>query len=632
MTIKDIARMAGVSVSTVSKVLNNKADSLAEDTRRKVLDVVREHHYTPYAGVKNMPGARRYLLAVAGLAGAISPALLQALEAAALKRGYGLLVSFSSRDVNELLCALELLGRSVDGILLVPPEGDAQTVEWLRAQNLPAALLEGEAVPGFGAFGNDWAAAATDALGHLERLGHRQIGLLAKDLHTPKTGRMLQSLKALYLSREQKYDKKLAATLEDAAALLQTGVTAVVVAGLRTAAAFYRLARQQDLRIPEELSLLVLDDTDDTPLLPRPDMIKTDIEMLANGCMEYLTGLCEEGGSKTAAGLRLYPPVPVEGETLAPPQGIFAAAPPILVVGSLNLDVVMKVKGFPLSGETTLIHSMSSHPGGKGANQAVGVARLGGQAALLGRIGNDEAGKVLYTALRAAGVDTKAVSTDRQTETGKAYINVTSGGDSFIEVYGGANQRLEKRHIHRNAELFRTARYCLVMTELPLRVVQWAVQCAQAAKTDVILKPCSVSALPGEILQNTFMAVPNQKEAGRLAGEGLSLQEQAEWFLQNGCQHVIITLAEQGCFYLGKANANGAYYPAYCPPGRPVIDTSGASDAFISALAAYMAEGNPIAAAIRFAGVAAGLSVTREGALPSLPERAALALLGEGDE
>lgn len=617
MNIKDIANLSGVSVSTVSKIMNNKADSLAEETKRKVLRIAKEHRYTPYAAFHQQ--GRRYLLALVTHLGFQSLPLIRHLEAAAAERGYKIILVNAGDNGRPVEEHLAILRDTVDGAILLqpdlPPSAEARATGALP----PAVIIDGDA--GATRLGSavteDWRTAAQLAVEHLELHGHRRIGLLASEGR--KSSELRASVESHYSERETPFDHKLAVGPDTLPALIQAGATAVICADPGLAGLLYDYAWRNDLVIPQDLSVVTLTHDEPGSFQPPLTTVRLDAGNLARRTLETLTALIE---GRAAAPEVAAPPRPIPGESVAAPASDSASAPPILVVGSLNLDVMMTVPVMPSTGDTVMIDEVAALPGGKGANQAVGVARLGGRVSLIGRIGRDGGGKTVYNALRAHGVDTRAVSVDRQVETGQAYINVSPGGDSFIEVFSGANQRLAARHLEKNEALFRAARYCLIQSELPREIFTLAVKFAHRHGAKVIFKPCSLAAIAPSLLKKIHLLAPNRKEAARLAGADKNLAEQAAFFLDHGVDEVIITLDAGGCYHRSKNAAS--HYPAYAEKRLKPVDATGASDAFLSALAVALSEGRPMDIAIRFANVAAGLSVLERGAQPSLPDRGLL--------
>ena len=618
MTIKDIARLAGVSASTVSKILNDKDKGISEETRQHVLQVAKQYHYTPYAGIKSLNDRKKYLLGLACPLDKQSRVLIRAIERAVSDRDYSLVLYNNTEEKSSVLRNVQLAEQTVDGMIFIPGQGKADDSELWKDLQLPMVVIHGD-VPSFAAyqFTHDYQAAGKMALEHLYSEGHRRIGLLVQDTDEICARELRYCLESFYSNHELIFDRNMVATQNAFPALLQTGVTAVICETPALVSVFQHFLGEQGYVVPQEMSIVYLREGAAEPGMEKVSAVELDADTLAQKSIGHLVDILEI--REMSVGRELIDPCLCEGGTVCPPDQNPIEMVPILVVGTMNEDVVINVSAHPGAGETIMIDSISILSGGKGANQAVCAAKLGGNVSMIGRIGNDGGGRLSYSALRHHGVNTKGISVDRELETGKAFINVSRTGESFIEVFPGANGRLGKRHIERNAELFTDAKYCLVQTELSPLTVQCVLKYAGENNARVICKPCSIDSIPVEWQQKIHILVPNQREAERLAGEDKSIEEQAQFFLKNGCKHVIITLAENGCYYLGEDGEG--WFPAYDEPGTSTVDTSGACDAFIGSLALRLTEGYGITAAIRYANVAAGISVTRAGVQPSLPDR-----------
>ena len=279
----------------------------------------------------------------------------------------------------------------------------------------------------------------------------------------------------------------------------------------------------------------------------------------------------------------------------------------IVIVGSINMDVTLNVSRLPHSGETVLASGQSSWPGGKGANQAIGVSRFGADAFMVGRLGNDVYGKQLFERLMREQVNMQGVSFSQDQLSGTAFINVQSDGQNTIVVNPGANASVTPEYIEHNRSIFEESQYCLVQMEIPLETVEAIVRLCKELNVKVILKPSPAQALSEEILDGLFLLIPNQEEADILAPNGTP-EGQAKAFLNKGVENVIITLADKGCLYAVKNEVTA--YPAV---DFPSVDATGASDIFISCLAAQLSKGNDMYTAIKLATIAASYSVSKEG-------------------
>lgn len=291
----------------------------------------------------------------------------------------------------------------------------------------------------------------------------------------------------------------------------------------------------------------------------------------------------------------------------------------VLVIGSLNMDLVAQAERLPRAGETLLGQSFATVPGGKGANQAVAAARLGGQVAMIGCVGADAYGQALRQALVDEGIDCQGVREAEDVATGIAMIVVDASSQNAIVIVAGGNGQLESTDIERFDSLLQAADVVVCQLEIPYPVVAFALQRAHEAGKTVILNPAPVTGpLPSQWLGWIDYLIPNETEAQALTGlavNSVAEAEQAASLLrQAGAGKIIVTLGERGVLF-----ADGVQFRH--SPGRKVqaVDTTAAGDTFVGGFAAALARGLDESQAIAFGQAAAALSVTRAGAQPSIP-------------
>lgn len=294
----------------------------------------------------------------------------------------------------------------------------------------------------------------------------------------------------------------------------------------------------------------------------------------------------------------------------------------IVVVGSLNMDLVALAAHLPLAGETLIGSKYWDAPGGKGGNQAYGAAKLGAQVAMLGRVGNDNYGTRMRANLESVGCDTRGLKTV-EGSSGVALISLSETGQNSIIVVSGANDRYSPADVRAERHLIQGAKLVLLQLENPYETVTAAAQTARELGACVVLDPAPAPAsLPKELLEAIDVITPNETEAGRLAGSvatTLSLEEAGVIArkLQNmGPKTVIMKLGAQGCLLL-----DGGVATAVPAPKVTAVDTTAAGDEFNGALAVARSEGASLVDACRFAAHAAALSVTRLGSQASMPSR-----------
>jgi ribokinase len=289
----------------------------------------------------------------------------------------------------------------------------------------------------------------------------------------------------------------------------------------------------------------------------------------------------------------------------------------VLVLGSVNLDIVISAARLPGAGETVLGGELQRHPGGKGANQAVAAARAGASVAMIGAVGDDVEGRIGLDALRAEGVDLVAVLT-KPGASGVAIIAVDPAGQNQIVVAPGTNARMSASDVQEAVAALspNASDVLLASLEVPMEAVVRGVELASAAGAAIIVNPAPAARLPSSILHAGPILTPNRAELVRLSGaDGIAAG--AQRLLSNGARAVLVTLGDQGCLLVDDSGQTSI-------PGRHVEvvrDTTGAGDTFSGVLAAWLCDGASLVAAARAANAAAALSVRAGGAREGMPLR-----------
>lgn len=286
----------------------------------------------------------------------------------------------------------------------------------------------------------------------------------------------------------------------------------------------------------------------------------------------------------------------------------------VVVVGSLNQDLVAQVDRIPAPGETVLASGHGAFAGGKGANQATAAARLGAKVAIVGRVGRDAAGESLIAGLSREGIDISHLIEDEEAGTGLALINVDVAGENAITVSPGANGKVSVADVEGAADMIASAAVVLLQLEVPIAPVAAA---AHIARGKVVLNPAPAMSLPSELLEDIDFLVPNESELAMLAGADLGSDEAvAEAARQLAAGGVVVTLGGRGAMTVTRSSAS--LIPSI---DVEVVDTTGAGDTFCGAFAAELARGAYLQPAARFAVRAAGVAVTKLGAQEAMPTR-----------
>lgn len=612
MNIRKLAELAGVSASTVSKIMNNKDSSISPATRERVLRIAKQYNYQSYSSLIEK-GTTTLTLGVVFRSPITMNLTLDGILLAAQEAGYTILLRESGDDPEREAQNLSVLcSHHVDGIIWEFVNRDSEkNMALLEKYEIPAVIFHSE-------YGN---AVNID----YEELGRQSAQTLVDAGHTS-----IACIKAPIPGRDafvEGYQKCLFENhipLENELIFEQIGnplmqkiashaISGVVSAHYETAARLYDAVRKLRYELPYDVSIVSLRDESMTPDVLR-QLSTFTIPHYAYG--EYLckrlVGEIERGETSPPA---FHKTALLDSESTV---GIPHNSRPkkITVVGSINIDNYLTMDALPRTGMTVSSSLSSSYVGGKAINQAIGAAKLGQRVSVIGRVGNDVDSDTVYRALNITGVDSIGVKRCSGCKTGQAYIFVQRDGDSMISILSGANEALLPEDIREADRVFENTAFCLVQTEIPMETVTEVCRTAKKHGAQTILKPVACGVLPEDLLRNVDIIVPNETEINAICPSADDLETQASLLLAAGVGTVIVTLGADGCFL--KTGQEAEYFPAV---PFDMVDASGAADAFISALASYLLEGRSMHTAIRIASYAAGFTISREGVTPSLVDK-----------
>lgn len=294
----------------------------------------------------------------------------------------------------------------------------------------------------------------------------------------------------------------------------------------------------------------------------------------------------------------------------------------IVVIGSCNTDMVIKVHHLPLPGETIIGYDFMTNQGGKGANQAVAVARMGGDTSFIARLGDDSFGKNSLELLKCEGIDTEYVKLTPGVATGVAMIPVDEKGENSIIVASGANAMLSEEDIDKAKELIASAAIVLMQLETPVPTLIHAAKIAHEAGVKVVLNPAPFpkEPLPVEFLQNVDLIIPNETEITGMTGVQIvdpeSIKAAIEGVRSLGVKDVVLTAGGAGAYLIDGGELVNV--PTF---KTTVVDTTAAGDTFCGSLCVALSRGESLKDAVRFANKAASISVSRMGAWRSIPQK-----------
>lgn len=616
MNIHDIAKLAGVSASTVSKVMNGKDKDISEGTRKRVLQIIEKEQYVPYLKFREKQGLKSHLIGlILKRSNREREVIALSAQSAAVKLGYGLLVSYVDHLEDAHKSVEEMTQKHVSGLLI----DSEDLVSDKKLEHTTVYLCQTKE------FDENQKATFYYSLSEAGRLaaerlmqdGHEKIACitLAEEKAVQSGYRKAMRNANLPIQPLWICEGGTMADLEQYGIrqCLSEHTSAVICGSPEAAGCFCKVMEKIRISIPDTISMITIGDSSWMELLADGiTAVKLPAEEMARDAVEYLIHMIQE--EKQAGIIRKFAPAVVERRSITRPAQEKQGAR-LVVVGSMNMDITVEVSKIPVNGETQFAQRVYVFPGGKGGNQAVGAGKLGGQVYMVGRLGNDMDGRQLYSSLAENHVHMDGVQFDTALPSGKAYINVDKNGESTIVVYEGANRNLSIEQINRCQTLFQKAKYCLLSLEISECVAEYTIKFCRQTDTEVILKP-SGRTIQEELLKDIAYFIPNEHELHAFLPGRQSLEEKAQLLRKKGVQHVIVTLGSRGCYL------NDQEYSMYFEgTDFEAVDTTGGADSFISALAVYLGEGKHILQAIGFAIYASGISVTRYGVQPALPER-----------
>lgn len=621
MTIKEIAELANVSASTVSLIMNNKCDNISQSTKEKVLKIAEENNYAPYSKAVNKALTKNKLIGiiVPDIARTTYSLVIRHLDQAFTENGYAMVVKGAESDGYINLDIL--ISKHVEYIIGFDIILDNFAKDKLAEQKILFLPNYINIFPHTDACSTiNTAKAIEDGLKYFDRRGLSQVAFFGNQ----------QDIDLIRLCQEvmKKNNRIVDTTLffevdnhfeADMAAFFKMGIKAAFIANTHLAQRIYQYAFSKLISIPEDLSLLTLDyQGNANEFIPPLSSYQLPYENITKVIKKEILRLSKHPSERLRnekIDLTFF-----DGESvIADPSNQKVT---ITTVGGINMDLTFQIDEIPKSSGSMLIKDRMKLPGGKAANQAISVAKLGGHANVIAILGNDKNGKELYNNLIKNKIDVSGVTFENEVTTSEIYIFVSSNAEYFYGEYPEISYSMTKAHVNNHIDKIRSSQYCLIQqTGIPQEVVEYVGEICRKYKVKMILKPYDINAFSDSFLTGLYMIVPNKTEICNAVPGNASAMEKADSLIKKGIQNIVVTLGADGCYY-----TDGIVKKTY--PGIEVnsVDMSGASDAFIGTLSVFLAEGDSIESAIVKANIIAGLSTTRIGSQPSIPDRSTLSL------
>lgn len=532
-------------------------------------------------------------------------------------------------EYNQLLIVMQ---KQLDGLIFYPVSCGQdglleKTANALEELKVPCVFADLVREPGTYQTRFDFRQAAFSATKSLTDKMHRKIGFFCYG--EKPDGRFLDGYRRALYQASLSYDERLSVSFQEReeglrklAQLFDVGVTALICSGGQAAALLYMYANRCKCPIPEQCSVILLDDScHPEGFIPTLTCVEYPYDQFAGSIMKQLSDLiCK---SSAVEEIRTIHTAIGAGSSVSAPYG--SRGQRSVIVGDLSTDVTLFTVGIPTAKAVSVVNKKNISVGGRAANQAICASQLGCNISVIGRVGNDREGHLIYETLTQNRINVDGIKIDKMKSTGCAHIAMTPSGDNAVLVYGGANDAINAKQIRVQSDLFTDARFCSCHTAIPQDALMEVFrQCAEK-HVDMILKPNKPIPVIHEAawLKDLFLLIPNESEMGQICPELATLEERMYDYKNKGVRNVIVTLAECGCAFLGENSHQIKYYPA---EQVEIVDTAGASDCFIAALMVCLSDRLDFDYAIKYANFAASLSVTRTGSVSSADYKSMLDL------
>ena len=620
MTIKDIAIAAQVSVSTVSKVLNQKDEDISDATRQRVLRIIREFQYTPYSSIKaqamNMPANTLGLFILHPAY--CTPVFLDTLGRYAAQNGYSILLHTLCGCSEDVLTqrVKTALSKNVAGLLICTHDPLVlQHIVSLVSRQVPVVAVTCFHFPDCTTIRCDYAAAASDAISALSMQGHSRIGFILDETE-PEIHRQIYSgvlsgmnLQSIPFPQQGLINIQNDTLLQtDLQELLAHNLTAIYCQTISLAEQAHSILNKSGYLVPHDISLVC-------GMCSRRGVFslhayEIPFESLAEQATKALIDRINE---RSVLMQDITLPLPcVRGTSICAPSGSEA---PFLVLGDCASDTILSVSRIPSRLQQIRSSKITTAVGGKCVSMSIALSRLGCCAYAIGRVGNDAEGRALLNTLADKGVRTDGILIDDTAFTGRSYLTVEeNSGDYTVVTYSGANGLLDIQSITNVFYLFPTTAACLIATEIPLRAIKSLIQKCVPYSIPIFLKPSQPIPVDPVVMAHIDYFVPNEIELGQMFPGPRSLEEKAADCYRLGCKNVIVTLANNGCYLCN------AQYRLHIPAANfTAVETASAANCFIGALAYSLSQKSDLLYAISYASYAAGISISQHGMWPSFP-------------
>lgn len=607
MTIKDIAKEANVSASTVSKIINGKDEEISDDTKKRVNEIIKKYNYKPfYNYTKNEQSTNNMVAIVIPFSNNYAKILIN-IEKFFFENDYNMAM-YTYSNKNELLAKMRVIsGRKLKGIALFCDESIDISGVIFEKFKLPIIHIDEYCYnENIKYFHMNLENLFCKLILELKNKRHTRIGYVYQKENKIRKNLFMKSaiLNDIYEKQCYFFD------IENIDEFIANGVTALITEDDICTRECYKFIYQSNLNIPRDISIISMSSFGNDNFIPSLSYIdfycNDNLEAFVNLLVNKIEGY-KIDNIEYALDPKLYlnDSVGMSGDFLKDGH--------ILVIGSINMDIIKSVEKVAERSDEVFVKHIDLLVGGKGGNQAVGVAKLGGSVSLLGSIGDDTDGREIYMELNKYNIGLEHIKFHRELSTGKAYISISPKGDSRMEIFMGANYGVSVEYINENIADFENIEFCLVQSEIPIETVNYVLALANEKNIKAILLPTMIESIEQLDISGLFLLVSNKEDLAKLLNNSDALEEQCKLLFKIGVKNIIV-LDNNKCIYY-----NGSEFVYFETIHVDVVDATGVLDCFMSTLTVYLSKGRDFKESIKVALHSSAYSKTVIGVQNAMP-------------
>jgi len=616
-TIKDIAQYSGVSTTTVSRIINNKADNISQEVKDRVMYYVKKYNYTPYGLPTKDSATKSFTIALLSRNVQSSFLIINGLIECLGDHGYSLMVFDSKESIKtERENLLKISSKSLDGLLWEPvSEQSSQNLDIINQLSVQKICIN-SGLDNIVTYSQNFDEMGYICTNKLLEKGHNSIACII-DQKSKRSEEFSHGYRRCLFDHDISFDQSFIINYDDDAVekIINKNATGLISSHFSLAQNIYNDLTSLNLVVPDDISIISLrNKTKETQEISHISCVDIPDYDFGIFIADKMVALCEKNETD---GTPFTHDVNIESDISIDEPDLLRKKK-IIVVGQANIDTLLYVNKVPRPGDSEYTTACFTSPGGKGFNTAIAISNQKKNVYLISEIGKDHEGSIILQNLRKKNVNTSLIYTNPKYQTRRTFLTIDKNGESAAVITRESKGSLSEEDIERMSKRFENTGVCVAQSGLSLNIALKAFEIAKKKGSITIFKPFPVYKMNTDEYRNIDIIIPNRKEALELSGSE-NIDDAISYFLSKGVANVILTLDKEGVVFATKNQKTT--YPA---PKTNAVDTTGASDAFIATFAVKLLEGYDIDYAINAALISVGFFISGFGITDSFVSKETL--------